>query len=623
MDLIDKQRVATTVTQGGNYFRATCARCRRSVPKLRGDLHRPHGDEGGSYLLCRMCGLREVPDLTREIRTMIEDRFPREVVIDGKDRSISPYPYQSLDALALANSRCYLVGNQMGTGKTPTTVLGILEAARLLGMPSIGVVPSTLKYNWAKEITRWGHAETNVTVIDAKVDFREPEPGEVLICSYGMLPGEACTDCKLEAKQLKIAKQARRAANILRGCEHYDQQIAPTPTFRQPVVLFADEAHFLQRESTIRRHLWDNLADSVFNAGGRLFGLTGTVVSNTPNDTLSIAKAFKVDAAAFDSDEDFNSHFVDWNANQKGSRSAPEGEDRQSLLEALRPIRLCRLRKHVLKHLPPVVYKDPIQVELTPKILQEIDNVVQLLLAKRRAWQEVRDDALDSPNDKGLSDDEQDRRDRMFQDRVDFYYATRPWNTDSEIQEAVNDALTSKDSAPLFTELSGLRKTLSLAKIKALQEVVDEYREQGEPLVVFCDHLAVLDKVLGGREGYAVLKGSVSPKKRQQMVDDFQSGELKHGIGVSIRAGATGITLTRSAHMIFVDWHWNPSNLRQAVDRLNRPGAEAHDSITVMRLQANHVVDRMVVTTVNEKLQLQDALEDDEASMAGLEEFAP
>jgi hypothetical protein len=42
-----------------------------------------------------------------------------------------------------------------------------------------------------------------------------------------------------------------------------------------------------------------------------------------------------------------------------------------------------------------------------------------------------------------------------------------------------------------------------------------------------------------------------------------------------------------------------------------------------MRLQANHVVDRMVVTTVNEKLQLQDALEDDEASMAGLEEFAP
>jgi hypothetical protein len=620
MDLTAKRNLTTTLTQGGNYFLATCSRCRRSVPKLRGDLHQAP-DGGQPYLLCRMCGIREVPDMGPEVRAMIAERFPRLVEVDGKAKEISPYPYQVLDAVCLANSRAYLVGNQMGTGKTPTTVVGVIETAKLLGMPVIGFVPSTLKYNWAKEIDRWGDPGTVVTVCSSQSRFRVPEAGEVLICSYGLLPGKACAECAKQAKQLRAAKLARMAANKLRGCTHYDDQICPLPPFTGPVVVFADEAQMLQRESTIRRFLWDNLADAVFNAGGRLYGLTGTVVSNSPNDTLSIAKAFKVDEAAFDSDEEYHRHFVDWNGNEKGSREAPSGEDRQSLLEALRPIRLCRLRKHVLKHLPPVVYKDPILVELTPEILKEIDHVVQMLLAKRRSWQEVREGILDDPNEKGLSQDEEERREGLFKDRVDFYYASRPWNTDEEIQVAVNDALMSKDSAPLFTELSGLRKTLSLAKVKALQEVVDEFREQGEPLVVFCDHISVLEKVLGGQDGYAVLQGSVSPKKRQQMVDDFQSGALKHGLGVSIRAGATGITLTRAAHMVFVDWHWNPSNLKQAVDRLNRPGAEAHDSITVMRLQANHVVDRMVVTTVTEKLQLQDALEDDEASMAGLEEF--
>lgn len=617
MLLNDKRQLTTTLVQGGNNFRATCSRCRRSVPAGRGDLH--SAASGMPYLLCRLCGLREVPPMGDEVRAICAARFPRRVTVDGKRKEVSPYPYQVVDAVYLANSRAYLVGNQMGTGKTPTTILGVIEVARLLAMPVIAMVPSTLKWNWAKEIDRWGDRKTVVSICPDQASFRIPEPGEVLICSYGLMPGQACRQCKKEATQLKKAKQARRAANLLRSCAHYADQACPVPKFDQPVILFADEAHMLQRESTIRRFLWDNLADAIFNAGGRLYGLTGTIVSNTPNDTLSIAKAFKVDAAAFDADDEFNALFVDWHNNEKGSRSAPEGEERTELLMALRPIRLCRLRKHVLEHLPPVVYKDPILVELTPETLKEIDNTVQLLLAKRRSWQEVAEGRLDNPNEKNLSEDEHERREGLFQDRVQFYFASRPWNTDEEIQEAVNEALMSKDQAPLFTELSGLRAKISLAKVKALQEVVDEFRDQNEPLVVFCDHIQVLDKVLGGQDGYAVLKGNVSPKARQKMVEDFQSGALKHGIGISLRAGATGITLTRAAHMVFVDWHWNPSNLKQAVDRLNRPGAEVHDSITVMRLQADHVVDRIVVTTVTEKLQLQDALEDDEASMAGLE----
>ena len=605
----------TKVKPGFNTWEVVCARCRRSVPPGRADAHTSR--TAGRYVLCRLCTITEVPDLAPHVASMIEGTFPRRTVINGRQREIAPYPYQSSDAKIIANRRSLLVGNQMGTGKTPTTVLGAIQVAKILGLPVMGFVPATLKFNWQTEITRWGEG-IEVNIAKSKAGWNVPPPGEVLISSYGLLPGDPCRDCAQQASLLRKAKKARKATNLERRCDHRDKQTNPFPEIRRPCIVFADEAHMLQNEGTKRRWKWDQLAKRVFEAGGRLFGLTGTVVSNSPDDILSLAKAFYLDKAAWESDEHFYSYFSDWYGAERGERSAPTLEDRRELLDTLRPIRLARLRKHVLKHLPPVVHKDPIQVTLDAKTLKQIDHVVQMLLAKNRAWQEVTRGQIKDPGEKGLETDEKERRKVVLQGRVDFFYETRPWNTDEEIVEAVTTALSTKTDAPLFTELAGLRKILALSKIQAVVEIVDEYRAQNEPLVIFSDHLDVLHKALDNRDGYKILEGKVSPKKRTQMVEDFQAGKLK-GIGVSTRAGATGITLTHASHMLFVDWHWNPSNLTQAIDRLNRPGAEVHDSINVLRIQADHVVDTMVVTTVEEKLQLQHALEDDEASLEGLQ----
>jgi SNF2 family DNA or RNA helicase len=604
----------TNVQMNANGLTMACSRCDRWLLLGEADYH---SHDEAIYALCRLCTLQEVPRIRDRIADKIAKTFPRMDPTRGVE--IGPYPYQVSDAIFLAHMRACLVGSQMGTGKTPTSVIGILAAARELGMGVMAFVPSSVKWNWHEETDRWALEPWKITVVERKTHWDLPEEGELVISSYGMLPGEACKACKGEAKENRKNEHPRIAARLLRCCTHAEDQPNPLPEIDRPFVLMADEIHMLQNPSSLRRYFWDQLAGRVISNGGRLFGLTGTVLSNKPGDLLSILQALRIAPAAFRHEDDFHALFSEWYGNRKGEREAPSGDDRRKLLKVLRPIRLCRLRKHVLAHLPPVRHAEPIKVDLDERTMAEVNHCVQKLLATRRAWQEVTGGRIKDYKAKGLSDDEKDRRKLLFEDRVDFYYATRPWVTDKELQDAVDEALSTKEGAATIGELSKLRKTISLAKIDAARQIIEKHEREEEPLIVFCDHTGVLEKLFEGREGWSLLRGSTSSKKRQTMIRDFQSGKTQHGMGISIRAGSVGITLTRAAHMLFIDWHWNPSNLSQAIDRLNRPGAEIHDAIIVMRLQANHAVDQLVVTTVVEKFKLQLAVEDNEASMAGLE----
>jgi SNF2 family DNA or RNA helicase len=131
--------------------------------------------------------------------------------------------------------------------------------------------------------------------------------------------------------------------------------------------------------------------------------------------------------------------------------------------------------------------------------------------------------------------------------------------------------------------------------------------------------VAVLEKVFEDRPGWGLYTGKVSQKQRDRIWTDFQAGVHQHGIALSITAGGEGINLTRAAFGLFVDRHFNPAKNKQARDRLSRPGAEVHDSITIYELVADHAVDRLVRETLEEKESLGASLEDDEASMQGLD----
>lgn len=608
----------TRVKPNWNLWPVQCRRCERAIPAKKGDQHRPLDGEGQPWVLCRLCTLREADDLGQVVRDMVSARFPRQTVVDGQEKSINPYPYQILDAAKIASSRAYLVGNEMGTGKTPTTVLGVLTAAEHEGMGVLLVVPSTLQLNWLREIQRWGSGKLDAYILPRMDAFTWPTAGTVLITSYGKIPHGSCAECSKQARALKKSGSRKEAARLARGCEHDGPGKIPSDI--PPTYVVADECHKLQRPGTARRQNWDRLRDRVWAAGGRLIGLSGTLVSNTPEDTLELLKAFNLLEAAFDSEDEYRASFHGWyGADSVSQRSVPTGEDRDAVLTPLRRVRVARLRRHVLKHLPPVIHHDPIRVPLTAATLAQVGECVHRLVATRRAWADVAAGLIADPAKYRRGTPEHDSVSAAFSDKVAFYVESRPVVTDEEVEEAVKAAVGTRDETPMFTELARCRSVLATAKIEAATEVVERYIEEAQSLVVFSDHLRVMFSILESFGAQAaVLHGGLSVPQRQELVDRFQRGELRV-LGVSQRAGAEGITLTRAGSALFVDWHWNPSIVRQSVDRLNRPGAEIHESIQVMRLEADHVVDRMVVEHVETKLMLQAALDDEQLSLSGLD----
>jgi superfamily II DNA or RNA helicase len=117
-------------------------------------------------------------------------------------------------------------------------------------------------------------------------------------------------------------------------------------------------------------------------------------------------------------------------------------------------------------------------------------------------------------------------------------------------------------------------------KLARLSEMLTETRELDECTLVFTQFAemgTLLQKYLQEQFGEAVffLHGGTSRKQRDQMVDAFQTGKHAARIFIlSLKAGGTGLTLTRANHVIHFDRWWNPAVENQATDRAFRIGQD-------------------------------------------------
>jgi SNF2 family DNA or RNA helicase len=80
-----------------------------------------------------------------------------------------------------------------------------------------------------------------------------------------------------------------------------------------------------------------------------------------------------------------------------------------------------------------------------------------------------------------------------------------------------------------------------------------------------------LGETLGG--GVQFLHGGTPQGQRERMVARFQEEEDAPGIFIlSLKAGGTGLNLTRANHVFHFDRWWNPAVENQATDRAFRIG---------------------------------------------------
>jgi len=66
--------------------------------------------------------------------------------------------------------------------------------------------------------------------------------------------------------------------------------------------------------------------------------------------------------------------------------------------------------------------------------------------------------------------------------------------------------------------------------------------------------------------------GSLTRKKREIMIEDFQNGNVSPIMIISLKAGGTGLNLTAATNVVHYDLWWNPAVEAQATDRTYRIG---------------------------------------------------
>ena len=117
-------------------------------------------------------------------------------------------------------------------------------------------------------------------------------------------------------------------------------------------------------------------------------------------------------------------------------------------------------------------------------------------------------------------------------------------------------------------------------KLARLTEMLEEILAVGDRALLFTQFAEmgeILRRHLQETFGRQVLflHGAVSRKRRDQMVDLFQSGNEDAPIFIlSLKAGGTGLNLTRANHVFHFDRWWNPAVENQATDRAFRIGQQ-------------------------------------------------
>jgi len=114
-------------------------------------------------------------------------------------------------------------------------------------------------------------------------------------------------------------------------------------------------------------------------------------------------------------------------------------------------------------------------------------------------------------------------------------------------------------------------------KLDRLGDELEEVLAAGEAALVFTQYRTMGDLLvrhlaerLGVRAPF--LHGGVPQVERARMVDRFQESDGPPLMVISLRAGGTGLTLTRASHVFHFDRWWNPAVENQATDRAFRIG---------------------------------------------------
>lgn len=441
-----------------------------------------------------------------------------------------PFPYQEIGSEFLASKRFALLADEMGLGKTVQAIRGL---ERIHAKRCLVICPSVARINWAREFKMWSLSNLNVQVV-AKLGEKVQNDGH-LICSFDY---------------------AVKNSSVLRDLG-WD-------------VMIVDEAHYLKSTEA-------NRAKAILGATGIVRGakrtwlLTGTPAPNHYGELWIMLYTFGV--TKLTSDAFIREYCVvrptTYGAKVVASNTAKSAE----LRELLSHIMLRRLKKDVMKELPPIHF-GYVSVEPGLPDLEVLPSFAQYFLPtdKRHI---LKAELLRQQNLLETIETQ------MKSDRTDKL----------QVISAISDSV------------STLRRYIGLQKCEAVIELVKRELQAKayKKIVIFAIHSDVIMSLRNGlREFNAVtLYGNTPPEKRQKNIDKFQKNDYCRVFIGNIHAAGTAITLTAAHHVLFIEQDWVPGNNAQAIMRCHRIGQE--NPVTVRFVALEGSLDAKIAAIVKRK----------------------
>lgn len=407
-----------------------------------------------------------------------------------------------------------------------------LQALCALTDRGVVVCPPGLKYSWYDECKLW-RPDLKPLVMEGTglASFKWPNPGELVILGYTQLPEWLHPPPhKCEYSPKNKSLKAKARRAELKKAR------------KDFNVFLASQEQYGANTTLIADE-----AQSVKNPKSirsrkfrvlsalcaQTWALTGTPMPRgKAEDFHGILRAMHLDTVIFPNYKKFK--FL------AGIHDDFQGTPKPGFHDAVKPYMLRRTKSEVSPHLPPKLQK---------KLTVPLEQSLELLLD-------------DLPNE--------------------FVQRIRSSTTARELLRL--------KILPEFSRFSEARREIARSRIPSMLEFVDIAEDNDQRLLVFSAHREPIE-ALSTRKGWAVIHGGVSPEKRQDIV---RNQKQFCGIGITIKAGGTGLNLASFSNVLFVDKDWDVNNNVQAEDRAHRQG-QVSECVNYTTMVSNHPIDVLVL----------------------------
>lgn len=271
-----------------------------------------------------------------------EDRV-RSVKLDGEAHVydvVCADPHRNFVANGIVVHNC---------GKTIQALVALPDDARV-----VVVAPASVKGVWRREAAAW-RPDLQVTVLSGRRSFRWPEPGEIVVCNYEILP-------------------SHQDLTALGPVPDGFVGVGPCPA---GCIAIADEGHMLKNHKAERSIRWNRMARACRRARGGSWVLTATPLLNKPPELWGVLSAAGSAHEVFGT---FGNLMKLYNAVKKHPKW---GGVKWGMPDNDVPVRLARaslrrLRKDVAQQIPEKRWEE-IEVDVKPGVLRACEALCKRL----------------------------------------------------------------------------------------------------------------------------------------------------------------------------------------------------------------------------------------------------